>query len=275
MSLSMSIFRCECGYQTRWMSRGARLGLAGVLLLALGAAGCGATEDAVAFRAASVDEEEEVPRLEVDPGDLFFGLQCQSEEQAQTLRLRNTGTGELRITKLRISGSGFSLEAPPALPAAVAPGGALEVAVKFQPETNKPRRIEGELQVSSNDPERKRVEVELGGMVQQPVLTASPRYIDFGERQTGPGCTVIEDVELRNLERCPGDIKEYRVRGAGSAAVSVRGLMTGTLEANQSQRVQVVWKCERRVRTNAVLTFLDAARRAQATVSLEGEAYRP
>jgi hypothetical protein len=247
----------------------------------IGAAGCGAPkapdapeapDDPVAPHAAAIEPEKK-PKLDINPGDLFFGLQCRTEAQAQTVRLRNTGAGELSISSLRISGSGFSLEAPPALPAVIAPGDAVNVTVQFQPMSSKIKRFEGELQIRSNDPELRRAEVELGGMVQQPVLVASPRFLDFGERQAEAGCEVVEEIELRNLGRCPGDISSYRVRGSGGSSVSVRGLMAGTLDGEQGQRVQVVWNCERRRRTSAVLTFLDAERRAQAIVSLAGEAY--
>ena len=85
-----------------------------------------------------------------------------------SVRLHNAGTAALTVTGLSVSGAPFVIDAAPALPAVIAPGGSVDVAVRFVAESgNRNGRTRGvhrgALDVSTSDPGRPTLSVELVG----------------------------------------------------------------------------------------------------------------
>jgi hypothetical protein len=223
--------------------------------------------------AAALSEDEPAPQVAVDPDEIFFGQVCRGAEGSAAVTVRNLGPGELELQSLRVRGAGFSLADPPALPAIVAAGAALEIGVHFSPTGRRLRPFDGTLHIGTNDPKQRRVEIGLSGLVEHPVLVADPRFLDLGEAEAGPGCEMVQQVSLINRGRCAGDIQSFRVRGTGARAVSVRGLTPGPMGPGEARAVEVVFSCERPAETEALLSFIDESGRAQAAVSLIGIAY--
>jgi len=77
-----------------------------------------------------------------------------------TLRISNTGSGSLSVSSLTLSGP-WQLVSPPALPATVAPGGQLDVTVRFVAETGSVST--GSLTIGSNDAANPSQVVQLAG----------------------------------------------------------------------------------------------------------------
>ena len=85
-----------------------------------------------------------------------------------SVRLRNTGPADLAITGLSVSGGPFEIEAPPSLPAVLAAGESVRVTIRFVAQMgNRNGRRRGIYQnvlvVSTDDPERPALSVELAG----------------------------------------------------------------------------------------------------------------
>jgi len=111
------------------------------------------------------------------------------------LRVRNTGTDPLRIDRLPVEGP-WQLVGAPALPATVAPGGQLDLTVKFVATTLGPDggRYEGSLTIRSNDADEPAVPVELGGFWQsvseggqEPDVGEIVEVFGYGTTITKPG----------------------------------------------------------------------------------------
>jgi hypothetical protein len=92
---------------------------------------------------------------------------AQGMHDTARLRVRNTGTDPLSVRSASISGP-WELVTPPSFPAAVAPGGTLELTVRFTAQTigSAGGYYQGSLTLQSNDTDESTLPVELAGFWQ-------------------------------------------------------------------------------------------------------------
>ncbi|MDX1420536.1 MAG: choice-of-anchor D domain-containing protein [Rubricoccaceae bacterium] len=104
----------------------------------------------------------EAPNLNATPTALDFGAVVLGTTAPRALRLRNTGTQPLTVTRLALSGDGdFALVSPPSTPFTLGTGEEETLAVRFAPATLGPRAAT--LGVESNDPDTPLLAVPLTG----------------------------------------------------------------------------------------------------------------
>jgi HYDIN/CFA65/VesB family protein len=97
--------------------------------------------------------------LQVDPPIVAFGLVRVGETAVQQAVITNHGSVPMRLSATSVSGSGFTLEAAPSTQLIIAPGGRVDVRLRFRP--SHPCRCSGILWIHTEAPKRDwRVEVE-------------------------------------------------------------------------------------------------------------------
>ncbi len=127
------------------------------------------------------------PQIELSRTVFAFGEVELNAFRTQSMVVSNSGTAPLTIRAVTIeaaSGSGFSLEQIPALPAVLPPDGELALRVRFQPTRTGVSR--GVVRIQSDADGTPSRTVALNGTgVEAPVpeIRANPRSLEFGEVQ--------------------------------------------------------------------------------------------
>ena len=101
----------------------------GALFLAIALAGCGA--QTVSLSGAGVTPP--VPAITVTPGALAFGNVDLGVATSQSVSVNSTGTANLLVSAITISGPEFALTTKPVLPLTLAPGTSSALTVAFDP----------------------------------------------------------------------------------------------------------------------------------------------
>jgi HYDIN/CFA65/VesB family protein/ASPM-SPD-2-Hydin domain-containing protein len=126
------------------------------------------------------------PLVAVSPGRLDFGTWRRGEAVTPlALRLQNTGTGPLTLSRVTLSGADaarFSL-APVSLPLTLAPDAFVDLTVTLNPDAV--RTFSATLAVESDDASHPRVEVPLSGKAVGSSLSIEPSSWDFEEVEVG------------------------------------------------------------------------------------------
>lgn len=150
------------------------------------------------------------PGLEEPVGQTFdIGSVPAGELREARFRVRNSGTLAIPIERMRMTGSGFSLDGHPTLPHIVAPGGNMDFRVRFRPEgfgsySGSLRINEISVAFFGSSPRTISLSVEENGSV-RPVSSAEP--VLFGQVQQGASTTrrfqidnpAFEAIALENL----------------------------------------------------------------------------
>jgi hypothetical protein len=112
-----------------------------------------------------------------------------------TVRVRNVGSSPLVVDDLSVSGP-FALASPPSLPATVAPGGGLDVTVRFTATGAGPSLRTGRLDIHSDDSDEAVLPVQLAGLWQavpegdtEPSLESIVAAFGYQTRIIDPGDT--------------------------------------------------------------------------------------
>ncbi len=133
------------------------------------------------------------PSIEERESSVDFGHVQLAIEHTHTLVIYNAGADSLNISELDVSNGVFGVveEAP----LSVGVGEELELTLTFTP-TAKDKRETGTLRITSDDPERPVVRINLSGTGVQAVATATPNPIAFGDVWVGENKSVT--VTVRN-----------------------------------------------------------------------------
>ena len=179
-----------------------------------------------------------------------------------SVRVYNTGTADLTVTGLSVSGAQFVIDSAPVLPAVIAPGGSAGVTVRFVAETGNRSAgtrgiFSGSLQVDTDDSVSPSVSVELSGYWQsvseggkEPKLVEIIREI-YGYTTTllGPG----QSLNNQGRVEAVGEeiLSPYWRRADESRPVTIRQL--AAFHGCCENRVPVYWT--REGATNVSLIF--------------------
>jgi fibronectin type 3 domain-containing protein len=151
-----------------------------------------------------------------------------------TVRIHNTGVDPLTVSSLQFSGP-WQLNAPVSLPAQIAPGAFLDVAVKFVATSGS--NHEGTLTIVSNDADEPSTVVELGGFWQsvseggqEPDISEIAEVFGYTTEIVGAG----EDLNQNGLVTAVGEeiLSPYWRRADPTKAVSVRQLAAYHTQGN-------------------------------------------
>ena len=161
-----------------------------------------------------------------------FGSVTVKTEATQTIKVSNTGTGELKIFSADIVGTGFSLSGISA-PAKLAAGSSATFNVAFKPMAAGAEK--GTVSIKTNASETPATVNLIGTGVEESVkLTASESSLSFGNVPVSNSQS--KDVTITNSGNANVSIAGVSVSGAG---FSVSGGSGMTLAPNQSETLTV------------------------------------
>lgn len=146
--------------------------------------------------------------------NLNFGSVPISSNNDQVIRIRNTGTSDLTVNSLPLTGSGaFTLVSPPVTPFNIVAGGFQDITFRFTPSAAGP--FSGTLTINNNDSDEGTCVVNLNGTGASPTLNVSPSGLQCLNYITGFG---------------PSFSRSYTI--SGSALTPASGNITITAPAN-------------------------------------------
>jgi fibronectin type 3 domain-containing protein/regulation of enolase protein 1 (concanavalin A-like superfamily) len=159
------------------------------------------------------------------------------------LRIHNSGSQPLTISSLALSNNAFQLVSPPAANAQVAPGGSLDVTVKFVATSGDLRT--GTLTINSSDADEPATVVQLAGFWQsisegnqEPTLQEMIRVFGYGTTITHPGEALSAPGSEGKLQRVGDEVlSAYWKRADAARGVTVRQLAAYHTQGN----VAKVW----------------------------------
>jgi hypothetical protein len=135
-----------------------------------------------------------IPRIEVAPQILDFGVVNVGESALLNLILRNAGTANLTITEIDCPAGPFSTTGIP--PVELAPGSARELTVTYAP--TDAATHQGQLTIRSTDPAQPATQLSLkGSSIGIPQITVEPASLDFG--RVTPGHSAEHTLTINNV----------------------------------------------------------------------------
>ena len=170
--------------------------------------------------------------LSITPSAATFGSVTVKTDATQTIKISNTGTGELKILNADITGTGFSLSGM-SVPTKLAAGASATFNVAFKPMAA--GSTKGSLSIKTNASESPATVNLSGTGVEESIkLTVNETSLSFGSVLVSGSET--KEVKITNSGNANATITAVTVSGAG---FSVSGGSGVTLAPNQSETVTV------------------------------------
>jgi hypothetical protein len=154
---------------------------------------------------------QSIGKLIATPAALNFNNVHVGSTASAVTTLKNVGTGNVTLSQINLSGSGFSTSGI-ATPVLVVPGESLTLTVKYSPVTTK--ATSGDISLVSA--QGGITSVSVSGTVSQSALTLSPASINFGSAVTGVANT--QTVQISNPGTVAVTITAANISGAGFSA---------------------------------------------------------
>src|SRR3984893_7430048 len=149
-----------------------------------------------------------IGKLIAAPAALNFNNVKQGSTASAVTTLKNVGSGNVTLSQIHLSGSGFSTSGI-ATPVLVVPGESLTLTVRYSPASN--RTSSGEISLVSA--QGGVTSVSVSGTVAQSSLNLSPASINFGNAVTGVANS--QTVQIANPGTVPVTIAAANISGAG------------------------------------------------------------
>jgi hypothetical protein len=202
-----------------------------------------------------------IGKLTATPAALNFNnVQVGSTASAVTT-LKNVGTGNVTLSQINLSGSGFSTSGI-ATPVLVVPGESLTLTVKYSPTTTK--ATSGDISLVSA--QGGIASVTVSGTVSQSALTLSPSSINFGSAVTGVANT--QTVQISNPGTAPVTITAANISGAGFSASGLPLPMT--LSAGKATAFNVQFDPKSAGSSTGSLSLVSDASNPPSAIALSG-----
>jgi hypothetical protein len=174
-------------------------------------------------------------QLSLSTTSLKFGSVLVNGNSTQAVTLKNSGTSDIKISQLGVSGSGFSVSGV-AVPLTVPAGQSMALQATFAPSA--PGAATGSVTITS-DAQTPTAAVSLAGTGVNGTYTMSltPSSVSFGNLNVGS--TAKQTVQLSNTGNSSVTVSQVAASGAG---VSVSGLsVPATIAPSQSVPVTVTF----------------------------------
>jgi hypothetical protein len=158
--------------------------------------------------------------LNLSPTSLDFGIVFLGQSATQTVTMTNTGNSSVSVTAANVTGAGYSITPPLALPATLGPGQSQNFTLQFAPSAS--GVAAGSVSLVSNASNSPTAVALTGtGQAQLLQLTVNPSSIDFGDVTVGS--TDARAVSVTNTGNSNVTITAATASGTG---FSVTGLTT-------------------------------------------------
>ena len=172
------------------------------------------------------------PSADVTPSSVNFGNVTVGTTDTQTMRLANTGTADLKITKISASGPGFGATGL-SVPQTIAAGKSTTFTASFKPTGTGAQS--GGIAISSNAGSSPlSIHLTGSGVTTNTRLSANTTSLNFGTVAVGTANS--QNVQLKNTGNTNVAISSVTTAGTGFAA---SGGVNVTLTPNQSIEVAV------------------------------------
>jgi len=169
---------------------------------------------------------------DVTPSSVNFGNVTVGTTDSQTMRLANTGTADLTVTKISASGTAFSVSGL-SIPETIPAGKSTTFTASFKPTVTGAKA--GSIAISSNaDGSPLSISLMGSGVTTNAKLSASTTSVNFGI--IAVGTTSSQNVLLKNIGNTNVAISSVATAGIGFA---FSGGVNVTLTPNQSVDVAV------------------------------------
>jgi hypothetical protein len=172
--------------------------------------------------------------IEATPPSVNFGNVTVGTTDTQTMRLRNTGTTDLTITKITVSGTGYGASGL-SIPQTLSPGKDTLFTASFRPTGTGAHS--GSIAISSNAGSSPlSISLTGSGVTTNARLSANTSTVNFGTIKVG---TILsQNVQLKNVGNTDVEITSVEAVGTGFKAT---GGVNITLTPNQSTEVAVTF----------------------------------
>jgi hypothetical protein len=159
------------------------------------------------------------PEVVVDPVSHDFGDVLLGATASRPFQIRNEGTSALAVSAVELAGAdapSFAIESGGA-PFALAPGGTLDISVRFVPDALGAKSAV--LRIGSDDADEPVLDAALAGTGVEPDIAVSPPAHDFGSVLLGDAATW--NVEILNEGTATLAIEITEMVGPGSPSFSI------------------------------------------------------
>jgi len=228
--------------------------------------GSGSTPVVVNLSATAVSGGSANPQLSVSPTSINFGVVSTGVKGTSNLLLSNTGSANLTISVLSLSGADFAISGI-TTPATIAAGQSVSATITFAPTAA--GSVTGGLQITSNDPTNPALTVALTGTgTTTPTgqLSASPASLAFGTQAVGASAS--QKVVVTNTGNAAVQVSSVAASGAG---YSVTGLTApATLNPAASATLTATYAPAATGSVAGSLTILSNASNSTFSIPLSG-----
>jgi len=211
------------------------------------------------------------PQISLSSTSMQFGTVGVGSTSNLNLTISNTGSADLAISLISISGTGFGVSGI-ATPKTVTAGQSVSANVSFQP--TGAGGVSGTLTITSNDPANPTTTVTLAGTGSTTApgqLQANPTSVSFGNVSTGSSST--KAIILSNTGSTSVPISVIAVTGTG---FSVNGITTPfTLNAAATVTLNAVFAPTAAGNVSGSVTITTDALHSPLTITLTGAGAQP
>ena len=138
-----------------------------------------------------------IPKISVLPTSINFGsLKAGSTSTLKTVTVKNTGKGSLIIDSINIAGTNAQEFGQTNSCTGISPGGSCAISVTFSP-TSPFGKKSAIVSISSSDPKKPTINVQLLGQAPPPTITVSTTSVNFGSVAVG-STSAPKKVTIKN-----------------------------------------------------------------------------
>lgn len=186
------------------------------------------TISVLAWNGVTINITEMIPAISVSCPSKDFGSVIVGNTSNRSCTVSNTGTGDLSVDSISITGSDASMFSQTNTCSTVSPGGSCEISLTFAPISVGPKSAT--LGIASNDPNNPTVEVTLTGIgVGLPDIAVSPSSLAFGSVTVGGFLTKSLTVSNNGLSTLV--IASVTISGSDAAMFSQTNNCTAVVPA--------------------------------------------
>jgi len=207
-----------------------------------------------------------VGRLFATPAALNFNNVQQGSTASAVTALKNTGTANVTLSQISLTGSGFSTSGI-ATPVLVVPGESLTLTVKYSPTSAK--ASSGEISLISA--QGGVTSVSVSGTMTQSALSLSPASINFGSAVTGVANT--QTVFVGNPGTLPVTISALNISGTGFSTSGMT--LPLTLGAGKTASFNVQFDPKSAGASTGSLSLVSDASNPSSAIALSGAGVAP
>lgn len=178
------------------------------------------------------------PKMSVSPRSLNFGSMKAGASAQKMVTISNSGTGQLLVNSISISGSNAAEFSQTNNCTAVASKGACTVTVTFNPTLPFGKKV-ASLTITSNNATKGTISINLSGQASASKISVKPSSLSFGTIVVG-GTPVIKTVKLYNKGLSDLMINSVGITGTNASEFSQTN-DCGTVQAGGTCTVNVTY----------------------------------